>query len=85
MAHEVEILPTALRELNGLPHEPRQRILRRIRGLATQPCPPGMRKRTGVPDGLRIRVGDYRVLYRVDDAERRVVIERVGYQRDIYR
>lgn len=35
-------------------------------------------------DGWRIRVGDYRVLYRVDDHERRVLIYRIGHRRDVY-
>jgi mRNA interferase RelE/StbE len=64
-------------------------IQRRIRtlidDLATDPRPRGAEAMAGLDDTLRIRAGDYRVVYAVDDAERLVVIARVGHRRDVYR
>ncbi len=52
--------------------------------LENNPRPPGCKKLTGHQDIWRIRVGDYRVLYTVDDAEMIVRVSRIAHRRDVY-
>jgi len=59
---------------------------RAILGLKSNPRPPGSRKlRYSTIGGYRLRVGDYRVIYDIDDEQREIVILRVMHRRDIYR
>jgi mRNA interferase RelE/StbE len=62
-----------------------QRIDTAILALAMEPRPRGVRKMQGGHDQYRIRVGDYRILYRIDDSQRRVLIVHIGHRRDVYR
>ena len=75
---------SAERELRGIPKTDLARILRRILALAADPHPPGCMRLSGA-EGWRIRQGDWRVIYRVDDATRAVLIVKVGHRREVYR
>ena len=83
--YQVEFLPVARRELTALPRAVQQRIGRRIRALAADPRPPGVQAVRGSRRALRIRIGDYRVVYQLDDTARIVTIVLVGHRRDVYR
>jgi mRNA interferase RelE/StbE len=63
----------------------RRRIVARIRALAEEPRPPGSEKLSGHNDRYRVRQGSYRVVYSIDDAQRIVLIVKVGHRREIYR
>jgi mRNA interferase RelE/StbE len=77
---------SAVRELEDVgPKADRQRILERIRALADEPRPRGSEKLAGRADRLRIRQGDYRVLYSVDDESRSVTVVKIGHRKDVYR
>ena len=65
--------------------EDRQRMVTRIRSLARDPRPFGSEKLSGREGLHRIRVGRYRVVYSVDDAELTIVIVRVGHRKNVYR
>lgn len=60
------------------------RIDRKILALAENPRPPGCKKLRGYKDQWRIRVGDWRVVYAVDDAGKRVNITRIAHRREVY-
>ncbi len=75
---------TAVREYRGLQGPLRGRVRRAIDGLATNPRPVGCVKLAG-RDDYRIRVGDFRVVYGVDDAERMVLVARIAHRREVYR
>jgi mRNA interferase RelE/StbE len=60
------------------------RIDRKILALADQPRPPGCKKLKGYKDQWRIRVGDWRVVYIIDDAAKRVSIARVAHRKEVY-
>ena len=62
-----------------------RQIIRAIEALEQDPCPDGVRKLAGGEDVYRIRVGDYRVLYCVDDAIVIVTITGVAHRREVYR
>jgi mRNA interferase RelE/StbE len=83
MNYAVSILPRAQKELGQLSFPSFERVCEAIRSLAVNPRPPGCRKPVG-RDGWRIRVGDYRVIYQVDDSARTILVLHVGHRRDIY-
>jgi mRNA interferase RelE/StbE len=62
----------------------RERIKTAIDGLAAEPRPAGVTKLAGLED-YRVRVGDYRVVYAIDDARRMVLIARIAHRREVYR
>ena len=55
-----------------------------IESLAAVPRPPSCRKLAGTVDRYRIRVGDYRIIYRVDDAKVTVLVLVIGHRREVY-
>jgi mRNA interferase RelE/StbE len=60
------------------------RIRRALQGLAEEPRPPGCRKLRD-REGWRIRIGEYRVIYEIDDVARLVRVLEIGHRRDVYR
>jgi len=84
MPYEVLLKRSAERELSNLPRAPHDRIVKRISRLGSAARPAGAVKLQG-QDAYRIRVGDYRVLYVVDDARRRIEVIAVGHRREVYR
>jgi len=85
MTYLVVDQPAAERDLAKLPRDVLRRVDDRIRTLAENPRPPGSEKLKGAEDLYRVRVGDYRILYRIDDKARVVRIARVRHRRDAYR
>ncbi len=81
----IEVSATAEKQIRKLPREDQIRVLRAIRPLERDPRPPGSRKIRGYDDVYRIRVGTYRVLYRVEDDRLVVILLKVGNRRDVYR
>jgi mRNA interferase RelE/StbE len=79
-SYELLIRRSAAKELEALPLTYRRRIVVRIQHLSAAPRPPGVEKLSGA-EQYRIRQGDYRVLYEVDDGERTVTIVRIGHRR----
>jgi mRNA interferase RelE/StbE len=83
--YEVTFATSARKELKRL-HEPlRSRLFARIEALGSNPRPAGCRKLEGAEDLWRIRIGDYRVIYSVDDSRRLVDISVVRHRSDAYR
>ena len=83
--HEVYLERAAEKDLKKLPGEIFQRIITHIKSLAETPRPSGCRKITGTKNDWRIRVGDYRIIYEVDDNLQVVKIMRVRDRREAYR
>ena len=82
--YSLEIKPSAARELDALDDAMFARFDRKILALAENPRPHGCKKLRGYKDQWRIRVGDWRVLYIIDDAAKRVSITRVAHRREVY-
>jgi mRNA interferase RelE/StbE len=82
--YELEIKRSVEREMERLPADIHRRITEAILGLESNPRPFGSRK-LQVGMGFRLRVGDYRVLYTVDDDRSRVLISGVAHRREAYR
>jgi mRNA interferase RelE/StbE len=83
--YEVYLERAAERDLRRLSAENFHRIASRIKRLAGNPRPSGCRKITGSESDWRIRVGDYRVIYEIDDKARAVKVMRVRHRREAYR
>ena len=81
--YRVEVRPAAIRALRRLDPQMRPRIQGAIALLAQDPRPPGARKLRGRA-GLRIRVGDYRIIYTVEDDVLMVVVVTLGHRREVY-
>jgi len=76
---------SARKELQALDPTIARRVLRRIESLAMAPRPPGCKKLKGSDNLWRIRIGDWRVIYSIDDGKRLVDISAVRHRRDAYR
>ena len=82
--YEVRLHPEAIKAYKGLHGPIRDRIREAIDKLATVPRPSGVVKLAG-SDDYRIRVGDYRLVYAVDDRSRLITVARIGQRREVYR
>ncbi|HLY62813.1 MAG TPA: type II toxin-antitoxin system RelE/ParE family toxin [Terriglobia bacterium] len=78
------LLPRAQKELAELPTRPFGRVCDAIRALAESPRPSGCLKLSG-REGWRFRVGDYRVVYEINDQEKSLTVLHVGHRSDVYR
>ena len=84
MAYTVEIKRSAEKEMESLPREVHRRVAAKIVNPEMNPRPAGTRKLQGT-EGYRLRVGDYRVLYTVDDRSQTIVVYSVAHRREAYR
>jgi mRNA interferase RelE/StbE len=83
--HNVLLERKAEKDLDRLPPNIRSRIVFALRSLADNPRPRGCRKLVGGINDWRIRVGEHRILYEIDDNNRLVRVNRVRHRRDVYR
>lgn len=82
--YSLRILPSARKELESL-HDPMlRRVATALRSLAEDPRPHGSRKLVGTDADFRVRIGDYRIIYEVDDVSRAVTVYRIRHRRDAY-
>ena len=85
-AYRLLIKAPAGRELERLgTKSDRRRIVERIKALAEDPRPHGSEKLAGYTDRYRIRQGNFRVVYLIDDQRREVTVFKVGDRKDVYR
>lgn len=84
MAFSITILRRAQKELASLPKENYLRVRDAIVKLADTPRPDSTLKLSGRP-AWRIRIGDYRVIYEIDDDKSAITIIHIGHRRDVYR
>ena len=84
-AYRVTFARSADKELLALDAPLVRRIYGKIAALGAQPRPPGCKKLEGGDGEWRIRIGDYRVIYSVDDSNRQVDVSAVRHRRDAYR
>ena len=82
--YRLEVSHAAHRQIRRLPAQAQERVNRAITRLAENPRPLGSKKLTA-REGYRVRVGDYRILYQVDDGEKVVIIYRVKSRGHAYR
>ncbi len=84
MPYQIETSRRAQKEVTSLPTQVTEPLSRAIDALAQEPRPRGVIKLKGT-DLWRIRVGDYRAVYHIDDEQKMVTALRVGHRREVYR
>ena len=84
MSYELRILPLAEKQLSRLNSPIYDSVKARISGLRDNPRPPGCQKLRD-REGWRIRIGDYRVIYKINDIEKTVAVLQIGHRSDVYR
>ena len=83
--YKLFIKPSAVKEIEAIGSvSERRRIVRRIENLAEEPRPPGCEKLSG-EDKYRVRQGNYRIVYAVEDEKLVVYVVKVGHRREVYR
>jgi mRNA interferase RelE/StbE len=81
--YRIEFKPSVWKDLDNVSKTDRLRILRKIRDLANDPRPMGSQKLAG-NDRYRIRQGDFRIIYLIEDERLLVVVVKVGHRREVY-
>ncbi len=82
--YSLTIKLSAQKELDGLRDDLFARIDKKIVALTSTPRPPGCTKLSGYKDKWRIRIGDYRVIYILDETHKQVSVVRVAHRREVY-
>ena len=85
MTYRVEVKPSAADALAKIPQPHRRRIAQKIDQLAGNPRPRGAIPLESPSSLYRIRVGDYRIIYQIQDAALVVLVVRIGQRGDVYR
>ncbi len=75
---------SAEKELRRISQPHLSQILKRIQSLAAEPRPEGIHRLKGEGRHFRLRQGDYRIIYEVDDARGEVMIIKIGHRREVY-
>ncbi|PNW65657.1 UNVERIFIED_CONTAM: addiction module toxin RelE [Euhalothece sp. KZN 001] len=83
--YKIEFLKTAQKEFYRLPQQIQERIAKKLESLKTNPYPSGVKALKNGQGRLRLRVGDYRVIYRVENDVLVILIITVGHRKNIYR
>ena len=73
------------KDLRKLDHDTLKRVAKKIQLLADNPRPNGVTKLSGVNDLYRVRQGDYRIIYQIQDNKLIVLVVKVGHRGDVYR
>jgi len=85
VTYSVVVLPSAIRQINSLPKKGRKRVWDRVEALAKNPRPSGAKQLKNRDRYWRLRVGEYRVIYSIEDKKLLVTVVRVGHRREVYR
>lgn len=83
-SYSLEIKRSAAKELAKVPPKDRGRIVARIQALADDPRPVGAEKISG-QERYRVRQGDYRILFEIEDRILRIMVVKIGHRRDVCR
>ncbi len=83
-SYRVALTASAEKELDGLSSKVVARIMARLEQLAATPRPPGCKKLKTGDNQWRVRVGDYRIVYEIDDAAKTVDVTRIAHRREVY-
>ena len=82
-SYKIFIKPSAVKELKKISNPDFNRITERIRKLSSDPRPKGCEKLSH-QEKYRVRQGNYRIIYLVDDAKEEIIIYKIGHRRDVY-
>lgn len=83
MTYIIEIKPSAAKQIRKLPQNVQEQIALTINNLAIEPRPSGVKKLSN-SDLYRVRTGNYRIIYQIQDNVLLITLVRVGHRRDVY-
>jgi mRNA interferase RelE/StbE len=83
-SYAVELKPSARKELESLPDTVLARVVGKLEALKGDPRPAGCKKLKGYKDQWRIRIGNWRIVYIIDDTARLVSVTRIAHRREVY-
>ncbi len=81
--YKIEIKKSAQKELKNLPNKELKRVIEKISSLATNPRPTECKKLSG-DEKYRVRIGNYRILYSIEDNILTIFIIKVGHRKNVY-
>lgn len=84
MTYRVQVAPAAVRQLRKLDGSALRRVQAAIELLAVEPRPSGAKKLVGGDGEWRVRTGDYRIVYEINDGVLLVLVVAVGHRREVY-
>jgi mRNA interferase RelE/StbE len=85
LSYQVDFTPKALKDLEALDRSIQRRVVEKVTALGEDPRPPGAKALQGSKGLYRVRVGDYRIIYTVEDGKLLVLVVSVGHRREVYR
>jgi mRNA interferase RelE/StbE len=85
MTYQIEFVKKAAKQFRVLPTQEQERLQPKIEDLAIEPRPNGVVKLAGEEDLYRIRVGDYRIIYSIQDDQLLILVVKIGHRKEIYR
>lgn len=85
MPYSILLAPPAERQLRSFAPAIQKRLIKRMKSLQNDPRPPGVKKLAGEDNLYRIREGDYRIIYMVQDKELIVLVVKIGDRNEVYR
>ena len=85
MLYKVQLAPAAERQIKKLERAVQKRIIERLESLEQNPRPHGILKLEGSDNTFRVKVGDYRIVYEIQDENVLVLVLRVGDRKEIFR
>ncbi|MBO9613050.1 MAG: type II toxin-antitoxin system RelE/ParE family toxin [Dyadobacter sp.] len=84
MRYKISYEKRAIKELNKLPKRAVVQVVKKIDSLGENPYQAGVRKLAAIHDVYRARVGNYGILYEINDGELRIIIVSIGDRKDVY-
>ncbi len=85
MSYTVIISKSVQKQIDDLPNDVLERVIEKIQNIALEPRPDGVVKLKGYDNEYRIRVGDYRIRYEIDDENQLVQLLQCKHRKDVYR
>ncbi|BFU93578.1 MAG: Addiction module antitoxin (fragment) [Nitrospira sp.] len=85
MGYSILLAPPAERQLHSFSPAIQKRLVKRMKALQHDPRPAGVKKLAGGDDLYRIRKGDYRIIYMIQDKELTVLVLKIGDRKEVYR
>lgn len=82
--YKIKIKVSAVKELNTLPKKDLQKVVTKIRSLSSNPHPAGCEKLSG-EEKYRVRQGNYRIIYTIENKQLIVIVVKIGHRKDVYK
>lgn len=83
--YKIKVAKSVEKDLQDIPKSDLKKIIQKISSLESDPKPVGVQKLSGIDEKYRIRSGNYRIIYEINEKEKIVDVAKVGHRKDVYR